>query len=207
VLSPTVVDVSALAAVVPRAQVIALARRPRQPDPDLWGARLRGVPRAMSRSGRARRRGGASGGARAPTSRLPREGSRPRAPSVVTSHTSGVPTELVRPRTERLQDRLRGPRSAAGATQPSRPRGAIDLAPGAAGRRHESASLAAVGGRIPPAACGTSEMGRCQPVAPSDLLTQTAVWPALRRVTRPSCVAWRRQDRHAGRARAAQPAR
>ena len=34
VLSPTVVDVSALAAVVPRAQVIALARRPRQPDPD-----------------------------------------------------------------------------------------------------------------------------------------------------------------------------
>src|ERR1700759_4778373 len=34
VLSPTVVDVSALAAVVPRAQVVALARRPRQPDPD-----------------------------------------------------------------------------------------------------------------------------------------------------------------------------
>ena len=34
VLSPTVVELSALAAVVPRAQVIALARRPRQPDPD-----------------------------------------------------------------------------------------------------------------------------------------------------------------------------
>src|SRR5215207_5977900 len=34
VLSPTVVELSELAAVVPRAQVIALARRPRQPDPD-----------------------------------------------------------------------------------------------------------------------------------------------------------------------------
>src|SRR3954470_13704749 len=33
-LSPTVVELSALAAVVPRAQVVALARRPRQPDPD-----------------------------------------------------------------------------------------------------------------------------------------------------------------------------
>jgi TrmH family RNA methyltransferase len=34
VLSPTVVEVEALAAVVPRAQVVALARRPRQLDPD-----------------------------------------------------------------------------------------------------------------------------------------------------------------------------
>jgi TrmH family RNA methyltransferase len=34
VLSPTVVDVEALAAVVPRAQVVGLARRPRQLDPD-----------------------------------------------------------------------------------------------------------------------------------------------------------------------------
>ncbi len=34
VLSPTVVEVEALTAVVPRAQVVALARRPRQPDPD-----------------------------------------------------------------------------------------------------------------------------------------------------------------------------
>jgi TrmH family RNA methyltransferase len=34
VLSPTVVEVRALAAVVPRAQVVALARRPQQPDPD-----------------------------------------------------------------------------------------------------------------------------------------------------------------------------
>ena len=33
-LSPTVVDVAELAAVVPRAQVLALARRPRQLDPD-----------------------------------------------------------------------------------------------------------------------------------------------------------------------------
>ena len=33
-LSPTVVELSALAAVVPRAQMVALARRPRQPDPD-----------------------------------------------------------------------------------------------------------------------------------------------------------------------------
>jgi TrmH family RNA methyltransferase len=34
VLDPAVVDVEALAAVVPRAQVVAVARRPRQPDPD-----------------------------------------------------------------------------------------------------------------------------------------------------------------------------
>ena len=34
VLAPTVVDLEALAAVVPRAQVVALARRPRQLDPD-----------------------------------------------------------------------------------------------------------------------------------------------------------------------------
>jgi len=34
VLAPTVVELEALAAVVPRAQVVALARRPRQLDPD-----------------------------------------------------------------------------------------------------------------------------------------------------------------------------
>jgi TrmH family RNA methyltransferase len=33
-LSPTVVDVAELTAVVPRAQVVAVARRPAQPDPD-----------------------------------------------------------------------------------------------------------------------------------------------------------------------------
>ena len=33
-LDPTVVDVAELAAVVPRAQVVAVARRPRQLDPD-----------------------------------------------------------------------------------------------------------------------------------------------------------------------------